>query len=226
MARIYRTPWGEIRPSVDVVPVLIVLISYGLIYFLPGHFFARIFHGDDGPVEWLQVLALVVAALASTIAAWRGRRHARPVQVCGWLLLALACLLLAGEEISWGQRLLSGVSNPALQGLNVQGETNLHNIKGVNSLMHVSYIVFGLGLGFAGWRFLPRLACLPPRELSLYFLPLALFAAYLDVSWLTNLERIRNDQELFEFLAYLGLAVNGCRGAFPAWWAAHQGSGG
>lgn len=226
MARIYRTPWGEIRPSVDVVPVLIVLISYGFIYFLPAHLFTWIFHGDDGPIEWLQVLALVVAAITSSLAAWRSGRRAGAVQTGAWVLLAVACVLQTGEEISWGQRLLSGVANPALQNLNVQGETNLHNLKGVNSLMHVSYIVFGLGLGFAGWRFLPRLACLPPRELSLYFLPLALFAAYLDLSWLTNLERIRDDQELFEFLAYLGLAVNGCRGAFPAWWAARQGSGG
>ena len=212
MARTIRTPWGEITPAVDVFPLGVVLFVYGVIYFLPGRVFFHVFHGDDGPIEWCQVLALAAATILSTATAWRRRRRIAVWQVWAWLLLAVVCGLLLMEEISWGERLLPALSNHAVQGLNVQHETNIHNLKGVNSLMHFSYIVFGLVLGYGGWKLLPRVECLPPQALSLYFLPLALFAAYLDLSWITNLERIRDDQELFEFLAYLGLAVNGWRG--------------
>ena len=42
--------------------------------------------------------------------------------------LALLCLLAAGEEISWGQRLLGLETGEAFRKLNYQGETNLHNL--------------------------------------------------------------------------------------------------
>jgi hypothetical protein len=212
MSRIIRTPWGELRPYVDMAPVWIILVSYGLVYFLPGRLFYMIFHGDDGPIEWAQVLALFVASLASAAALVRRARCRGGAGWISWLVMLVLCLFLLGEEISWGERLF-GLVNPALQSVNVQGETNLHNLQGLNSLMHASYVVFGLVLGYVGWRLFPGIPCLPPRELSLYFLPLALFAAYLDLSWISNLERIRNDQEIFEFVAYLGLAVNGFHAA-------------
>lgn len=212
MPRVFRTIWGDISPNVDVFPVGFVAFVYGFIYFLPGRFFFRVFHGDDGPIEWLQVVVLGVAVIFSLASAWRVRRRLRCWQAWAWVGLALMCFLLLAEEISWGERLMPAISNSTLKQINVQGETNLHNLQGINSLLHLSYILFGIGLGYVGWRFFPGIDCLPPRSLSLYFLPLALFAAYLDLSWFANLERIRNDQEVFEFLAFVGLAVNGWRG--------------
>jgi hypothetical protein len=59
-----------------------------------------------------------------------------------WLLpLAAACFLVAGEEVSWGQRLL-GLGTPgALAEVNVQGETNLHNIEGVHGIVRAVSVV-------------------------------------------------------------------------------------
>jgi hypothetical protein len=55
-------------------------------------------------------------------------------------------------------------------------------------------------------------ALFPSRWLSLYFLPVALFYAYFDLSWITRAERIRNDQEVFELLLSLGLALHAWNG--------------
>lgn len=50
-----------------------------------------------------------------------------------WLVgLSLLFFVAGGEEISWGQRIFSVATPESLRAINVQGETNLHNIEGVN----------------------------------------------------------------------------------------------
>lgn len=46
-----------------------------------------------------------------------------------YLLAAAGCLFVAGEEISWGQRLLGFATPDFFAGFNVQGETTFHNYR-------------------------------------------------------------------------------------------------
>jgi hypothetical protein len=80
---------------------------------------------EDGPVEWATFLAFVAAA---GLWARRARRVTGARATAASLVVALFCVFVAGEEISWGQRLL-GLRAPAffLAG-NAQQETNLHNL--------------------------------------------------------------------------------------------------
>jgi hypothetical protein len=91
---------------------------------------------EDGAVEYLTAALFLVAAVAFSAAAVV--RAARKL----WVLpLAAACFLVAGEEVSWGQR-LRGVGTPgALAEVNVQGETNLHNIEGVHGIVRAVSVV-------------------------------------------------------------------------------------
>jgi hypothetical protein len=64
-----------------------------------------------------------------------------------WVLPpAAACFLVAGEEVSWGQRLLGMGTPEALAEVNVQGETNLHNIEGVHGIVRAVGVVVLLTL--------------------------------------------------------------------------------
>ena len=91
---------------------------------------------EDGFVEYLTAALFLVSAVAFAAASLV--RAARKL----WVLpLAAACFLVAGEEVSWGQRLL-GVGTPgALAEMNVQGETNLHNIEGVHGIVRAVAVV-------------------------------------------------------------------------------------
>jgi len=92
---------------------------------------------EDGVVEYLTAALFLVSAVAFSAAALvRGARKL-------WALpLAAACFLVAGEEVSWGQRLLGLGTPDALADVNVQGETNLHNIEGVHGVVRaVSVLV-------------------------------------------------------------------------------------
>ena len=80
--------------------------------------------GEDGPYETVGALAFLVAGLlfaALFARTWRGDR-------CWWFLaLAVLFLFAAGEEISWGQRVLGW--GDVDRSTNVQGETTLHNLE-------------------------------------------------------------------------------------------------
>jgi hypothetical protein len=54
-----------------------------------------------------------------------------------WFLgLAFLMVVAAGEEISWGQRIFSWQTPDAYEELNMQGETNIHNLW----FMHGTYV--------------------------------------------------------------------------------------
>jgi hypothetical protein len=205
--KVIRTPWGELRPLVDLRPLLYILILYAIVWFLPFGVFETWRKGEDGPAEWLQFLGYSGACLASLAVAWRRRGRPGSIAFLGWLTLALFCFLMAGEEISWGER-ITGVGMESIRTINAQGETTVHNIPAVQSLMHFAFIFFGLLFGWIGWRLLPGIDALPARWYSLYFLPVALFYAYFDLSWITRGNRIRNDQEAIELLMAIGLFLH------------------
>lgn len=201
--RVIRTPWGEVRAWVELAPLVYLLVLYGIVYFLPFDVFELWRKGEDGPAEWLQFLACLGACVCSFRVAWT-RRSRGGVPFWSWIALAIFCFLLAGEEISWGER-LTGIGLEAIRTINAQEETTVHNIPAVQGFMHFAFIFFGLLFGYAGWRWFPRIDALPARRFSLYFLPVALFYTYWDLSWITHGDRIRNDQEAIEVLLALGL---------------------
>lgn len=205
--RVIRTPWGELRPQVDMLPVLYLLVLYGLVWFLPFGVFESWRKGEDGPAEWLQFIGYAGAAIGSGLVVWRRRHLGVSIALLSWVLLALFCVLMAGEEISWGERLL-GFSLPDVQALNAQKETNVHNIRGIQNYMHFAFIFFNLLFGYIGWRCFPRIDALPARRFSLYFLPVALFYTWFDLSWITRGQRIRNDQEAIELMMAVGLLLH------------------
>ncbi len=83
---------------------------------------------EDHPVEWAQFALILFACLASVLAAVQFARSGRPGLAVLMALVALGCLGLAGEEISWGQRVFGLATPGELGGLNHQDEMNLHNI--------------------------------------------------------------------------------------------------
>ena len=89
----------------------------------PGLYFALT--REDNLVEWLTVVWLLLAGL-TLLATARRERSVRLRWV--WLLGGAALLFGAGEEISWGQRILGLATPEFLLELNLAGELNVHNI--------------------------------------------------------------------------------------------------
>ena len=103
-----------------------MLLLAALFFVWRGAF--RFVLNEDGIAEYLQLACWVgigVFAAAIAVSRWRSGHRWQALIFAG---VALAAVFAAGEEISWGQRILGFQTPEDLLEINVQGETTLHNI--------------------------------------------------------------------------------------------------
>ena len=208
-----KTPWGKIIPEVSLFPIYYLIFIYCFAYILPyGKFFIGIswfdwLRSEDGPLEWIQFIEYASSSLFAFIIFLK-KRNKKEINSIIWIFLACILFLIAGEEISWGER-LTGIGITSISNLNVQGETNFHNLPFFhNYLLDPVFEITCIFLGWFGWRRFTKLNALPGRYFSLYFLFVALFYFYFDISWASTTQQIRNDQEIFEFLLSTGIFLH------------------
>ncbi|TNF91780.1 MAG: hypothetical protein EP297_15090 [Gammaproteobacteria bacterium] len=123
---------------------IITLIGFVLSY-LDHDFFKETFVTEDGFIEWLTVIALVMTMIVSFRRVWVLRHHRSSAFLAITALVGLLFLFGAGEEISWGQRILNIESTDFFKEHNAQGEINLHNL--VVKDTKINKLVFGKILG-------------------------------------------------------------------------------
>ena len=99
---------------------------------------------EDSLLEWLQFAGYAAAAVLGLVLAARMRSAAEPWAARACLLFAAANTFVAGEEISWGQRIVGWGTPEVLE--NKQHETTIHNAPHVISLFNLAL----LGIGLAG----------------------------------------------------------------------------
>ena len=208
-----KTPWGSINTKVYLFPIYYLVFIYGFIYILPfgkpliGISWFDFLRSEDGPLEWIQFFQYFFASIISSLIFIKSRNK-KSFIILIWLIIAIACFIVAGEEISWSER-ITGFNLNSISEVNVQGETNLHNLPFFHhNLLDLSFITCSLFLGWIGWRKWPNVNSLPGKELSLYFLFVALFYFYFDISWVSTISQIRNDQEIFETLFSSGILLH------------------
>lgn len=146
-----------------LVPTLVLGTVVSLYVYSDAAYLAAM--QEDGVVEWLSFLLFLTAGAAGAFHAAKGRRLFD-------LLVAFFCLFVAGEEISWGQRLIGYVPPDFFLENNFQQETNLHNFSGLFG--RPKWVLAGALAGYglllpavaaAGFfrRTLARVGATPPR---------------------------------------------------------------
>ena len=213
-----KTPFGFILPQVSLFPILYLLFIYGFVYILPygrdliGISWFDWLRSEDGPLEWIQFIEYAISSILALLIYVRTKRK-KNINSIIWLLIALLSFVIAGEEISWGER-ITGIGINSISDINVQGETNFHNLPFFhNYLLDPIFEISCIFLGWFGWRKFKNIKAFPSKDLSLYFLFVALFYFYFDLSWASTTQQIRNDQEIFEFLLSTGIFLH-CYGNF------------
>jgi hypothetical protein len=132
---------------------LTLVATYGIIPAVLmglGHSVPPILLVEDGLYEMIGAVACILASAFLVFAFLQ----TKPKNL--WLILfAIGTLVLALEELSWGQRLL-GISLPQeIKEVNFQGELNLHNSKllqsvngDVSLLLRISYLLYFVAFPF------------------------------------------------------------------------------
>ncbi len=125
-----------------ILTTVIVVVGF-VLFFIDPALFVRYTY-EDGLVEWLTVFGLLLGA---GVCVYRfikllGRRS--------WIFLAVTLLLgtmlfvVAGEEVSWGQRIFGIESSDFFRQNNLQKETNFHNM--VVNGVKINKVIFTFGL--------------------------------------------------------------------------------
>lgn len=198
-----RVPfWAQSLACVCSVVAVIVYLVY------PAHFVNLC--DEDGAVENLTALCFFAAGIAFLF----HMRSSSFRPVCS-LALGVMCIMAAGEEISWGQRLL-GIRTPdSLRAINVQHETNLHNLAWLQGHYRLFMLIFLLAFCLlfpatvrysrrlrhynAWWRFpIFPLNAMPAILLGI---------AFMAVPRLLHIENFRDLDEVGELLVSFGFLV-------------------
>ncbi len=108
---------------------------------------------EDGLSEWWSVATYLAGAVAAGATAWFLRASKHSALKYFYLALAVGFFLGGMEEISWGQRLVGWGTPAALEEINFQGETTLHNVNFANNVIFEA-LFWGSALGLVGglWR--------------------------------------------------------------------------
>ena len=177
---------------------------------MPFGIYRKLFISEDSLIEWLQFICYFSSSIISFLIIFLDKTKDKfKLNNIFWLILAIFCFCVAGEEISWAERITNFGSN-AIREINVQGETNLHNLNGFNDYLHFSFIFSGVFFGWIGWKFFPKIEALPAKKFALFFLFVAAHYALTDLSWITlgiRYPTLKNS-ETMEFLMASGLFLH------------------
>jgi len=133
---------------------LTALAGYALFLHLSNPAALDIFCFEDGLIEWLTALFYLLAAVIFIYASrWCGLKN---IWYWGFVFLFL---IVAGEEISWGQRIFNFATPKMLGDINVQAEASFHNIEGIHGSIRAVGLIFIAGIcyfipltdRFVGW---------------------------------------------------------------------------
>lgn len=172
---------------------------------------------EDGVFEWFTFVCLLATAIFSFLVGLQLRSLKHPWQASLFILFGLAMFFAAGEEITWGQRVLGWETPEHIQAINEQGETNLHNLEGVLSITNLVMLSMGLYGVFAWivaravhperWWYKADLILIPPVFLIGYFFFLAGFRLTRLFFEFDSSFTINRIAEWSEFLTTMGLVM-------------------
>jgi len=170
---------------------------------------------EDHIFEWGQFFSWVVIVLAGTAMALRVWATSHRGVALLWAIVALGALVIAGEEIAWGQRLFGLETPEALARVNRQGEITVHNIGSWGLAFDAVFIVAGLyGAGTAFWfrHYRPPQdqhlvdLLVPPVFLVSLFIAVPLYKAIRAGLWLFGVPSFDDYAEYIELCLVFGLA--------------------
>ncbi len=175
------------------IRIFILLFSVSIIvYFYIIHeknysFFVKL-SNEDGLVEYLTAIFYLMSSLTAFLVSFTFLKQTKKIFGILYFLLALGMFFVAGEEISWGQRIFEVSTPEYFSKNNVQNEITLHNLKPISENLHKFYKLIGL-YGTLAWLFFIIIKkenkiinryFIPNWYLIGYFIPVLFFYVYHD----------------------------------------------
>jgi hypothetical protein len=203
-----------IKIGIFFLPLLLTLLAF-FIYIRSNHTF-RLIVEEDHLVEYSQFFLLLFSSALCLFLRkywWPKERWLGII----FLLVAIGSFVVAGEEISWGQRLLSLETPEQLAEINMQEEMTIHNIGVIFGYVYRAYMLIGL-VGSTTWMFfrlLKKYFSSRLKRILSNIIPDWYLAPYFAVAFFYNYERFYLNprtgealwEEPMELLLILGITI-------------------
>lgn len=179
-----RLPRCAALSAVALLPVFLGAVFYRMYDRAPTVFASLC--KEDHLVENLQFLLFLAAGISAVWLSTRFWRNGDRFIAAAYALFGAFCILIAMEEISWGQRILDFKTPEGLKKDNVQDEFNIHNLEPIQELLFLFYSLVGAFACISAVLWLVpalrrqrwfRLLSVCPC-LVLYFLPVLVYGIY------------------------------------------------
>lgn len=185
------------HPALTIcLPALFLAIQAVLEIYLPNQVLS-IMLSENGPHETLQVLVIALAGFVALSCLWKAKGGKDPFLFCWLLCFLMACIYIAGEEISWGQHFVEWTTPEFWSRINDQNETNLHNTSSWLDQKPRIILLIGILTGGLVFPLLERFRpeALPARFRMIYPAASLSFLAFcvLTVEFLDKLDKILKD---------------------------------
>lgn len=189
-------------------PLLLLLILY-IVYQWPFSYFLELVK-EDSFVEYMQFFVLLGGAFFIFTRLFRKHAPWKKLSVLFIISSLIFLLAVAGDEISWGQRILGITPPDYIVAGNRQHEITVHNTYGVEWMVDIIFVIIGLVGGLSSFFFkIFRVKkdyknFIPSVHLCLFFLIPAVYYAHP----LYAPERIFGQwSEVMELLLYMGIVL-------------------
>lgn len=141
---------------------LAYLATAFIVSLFPRDIFVR-FSKEDKLVENMQVIILALGTFWAIKIVKKLYKQKDKINAGIFASIAVALFFIAGDEISWGQRIFHLATPSSLSAINTQQEITVHNLNFIGGYVGLSYILIGF-IGTYAWivkYFIPRLKKIP-----------------------------------------------------------------
>lgn len=203
-----------IKIAVFSLPLFLTLMAF-FIYIRNNQFF-RLIIEDDHLVEYSQFFLLLFSSVVCLFLKkyWWSKERFLGIL---FLFLAIGLFFVAGEEISWGQRLLKIQTPEQLAEINMQDELTVHNIGFIFGYVYRAYMLIGF-VGSTAWLFFKLLKkhfSVKVKRILANIIPDWYLSPYFAVAFFYNYERFYLNprtgealwEEPMELLLILGITI-------------------
>ena len=127
------------------LPVILSLL-FGILLIIPRtRMFGIWLLEENKPVELLTFFLFLFGGIYGFKFLFKIVKLKRRLTFFFYLIFSVSLTFLALEEIAWGQWFFSFDTPEYWKNINMQGETTLHNLKGIQGNMEIFRFLFGIG---------------------------------------------------------------------------------
>lgn len=163
---------------------------------------------EDGFVETSQFFVLFAGSIYAFLFALKIFNKSK-FFAATYFFVAVVLFLIAGDEVSWGQRLLNLKTPENLLAINNQQEITIHNISAFEVYVTYGYVLLGFYGSIVSYilgnllHFKFKILVFPPKYLFFYFfMPFCINLVFLTID-----HNLKGFAEISELTLYLGVTV-------------------